>query len=67
MHKPPIFFFESYVCVSIQSRVTGIAFDGSDLLPVNHAVTTSKDGSVRVWDLNGLLLSSYLLHLHVAI
>ncbi|OQS00280.1 hypothetical protein THRCLA_06066 [Thraustotheca clavata] len=34
------------------SGVTDIAFDGSDFKPVNHIVTSSKDGSIRVWDIN---------------
>ncbi|EQC34928.1 hypothetical protein SDRG_07726 [Saprolegnia diclina VS20] len=34
------------------SGVTDIAFDGSDQKPVNRIVTASKDGTVRVWDIN---------------
>ncbi|KAF0694087.1 Aste57867_15007 [Aphanomyces stellatus] len=35
-----------------KSGVMDVAFDGSDATPVNHLVTTSKDGSVRLWDIN---------------
>ncbi|OQR89501.1 hypothetical protein ACHHYP_06252 [Achlya hypogyna] len=34
------------------SGVTDIAFDGSDQKPVNSIVTSSKDGTIRVWDIN---------------
>ncbi|CAK4636070.1 hypothetical protein AeMF1_014147 [Aphanomyces euteiches] len=35
-----------------KSGVLDVAFDGSDTTPLNHIVTSSKDGTVRLWDIN---------------
>ncbi|GLD94149.1 hypothetical protein PINS_up002760 [Pythium insidiosum] len=41
--------------MSLQGHRTGVldlAFNGSDTLPVNRVVTTCKDATIRVWDIN---------------
>ncbi|ETW03762.1 hypothetical protein, variant [Aphanomyces invadans] len=48
-------FDKMHKVMALQGHTSGVldvAFDGSDSTPVNHIVTTSKDGSVRVWDIN---------------
>ncbi|TMW56043.1 hypothetical protein Poli38472_008691 [Pythium oligandrum] len=48
-------FKKAHKIMSLQGHRTGVmdlAFNGSDTQPVNRVVTTCKDGSLRLWDIN---------------